>query len=262
MDRSWSVPARKAGWAALLLWTLAYATPQASAAIAVPAATSSVDCTSNNPEFGESNSGGCALPGGNGLASAVLSPFVNISTEVSAAPAVASLFASGDINYFFAVVGGTAGDSVPVLVHAGLDVDATLSGTASASIVVTTNFGSPAVAEVCAGTSCTEEGDFGGVLAVLAESGQFNTISLTAVSEEAFSLGGRAGASADPLITIDPSFADAAEYSIVVSPGVANALPPAMAVPEPSTWAMMLLGFAGLSLAGYRANRKSVSIAA
>ncbi len=34
-----------------------------------------------------------------------------------------------------------------------------------------------------------------------------------------------------------------------------------IAVPEPSTWAMMGLGFAGLGLAGYRA-RKSVAIAA
>jgi hypothetical protein len=30
--------------------------------------------------------------------------------------------------------------------------------------------------------------------------------------------------------------------------------------PEPSTWAMMLLGFAGLGFAGYRASRKSVAI--
>ena len=28
-------------------------------------------------------------------------------------------------------------------------------------------------------------------------------------------------------------------------------------VPEPSTWAMMLLGFAGLGFAGYRASRKA-----
>jgi hypothetical protein len=33
-------------------------------------------------------------------------------------------------------------------------------------------------------------------------------------------------------------------------------------VPEPSTWAMMLLGFVGLGLAGYRSSRKAVSIAA
>jgi len=33
-------------------------------------------------------------------------------------------------------------------------------------------------------------------------------------------------------------------------------------VPEPSTWAMMILGFAGLGFAGYRRTRKPVSIAA
>jgi hypothetical protein len=33
------------------------------------------------------------------------------------------------------------------------------------------------------------------------------------------------------------------------------------AAPEPSTWALMLMGFAGLAYAGYRASRKAVSIA-
>ena len=33
-------------------------------------------------------------------------------------------------------------------------------------------------------------------------------------------------------------------------------------VPEPSTWAMMMLGFAGLGFAGYRKARKTVAIAA
>jgi PEP-CTERM motif len=36
----------------------------------------------------------------------------------------------------------------------------------------------------------------------------------------------------------------------------------ARAVPEPSTWAMMLIGFAGLGYAGCRASRKSVALAA
>jgi hypothetical protein len=30
-------------------------------------------------------------------------------------------------------------------------------------------------------------------------------------------------------------------------------------VPEPSTWAMMLLGFAGLGFAGYRASRRTTA---
>jgi hypothetical protein len=32
-----------------------------------------------------------------------------------------------------------------------------------------------------------------------------------------------------------------------------------LTVPEPSTWAMMLLGFAGLGFAGYRATRSSAA---
>jgi hypothetical protein len=36
----------------------------------------------------------------------------------------------------------------------------------------------------------------------------------------------------------------------------------AAVVPEPSTWAMMLLGFAGLGFAGYRASRKNIALAA
>jgi hypothetical protein len=38
--------------------------------------------------------------------------------------------------------------------------------------------------------------------------------------------------------------------------------PSLLAVPEPSTWAMILIGFAGLGYAGYRTSRKTSSIAA
>ena len=61
----------------------------------------------------------------------------------------------------------------------------------------------------------------------------------------------------DPVFTIDPSVAGL--YSLQLSPGVLNALP--SAVPEPSTWAMMLIGFVGLGFAGYRRN-KAATLAA
>jgi PEP-CTERM motif len=68
-----------------------------------------------------------------------------------------------------------------------------------------------------------------------------------------------AAAGADPYIGVDPSFPDANAYSVIVSAGVANV---PLTVPEPSTWAMTLLGFAGLGCAGWRARRKTAGAAA
>ena len=45
-------------------------------------------------------------------------------------------------------------------------------------------------------------------------------------------------------------------------PLLSSALLSSPAVPEPSTWAMMLIGFVGLGFAGYRASRKNVALAA
>jgi hypothetical protein len=50
-------------------------------------------------------------------------------------------------------------------------------------------------------------------------------------------------ASADPLIEINPSFANASDYSIVQSPGVGNAT---ASTPEPGT--LILIGCGGLFL--------------
>ena len=33
-------------------------------------------------------------------------------------------------------------------------------------------------------------------------------------------------------------------------------------IPEPSTWAMMVVGFAGLGFAGYRAKRRNIALVA
>lgn len=61
-------------------------------------------------------------------------------------------------------------------------------------------------------------------------------------------------ASADPSFEIDPSFPYADDFEIDYSPGFDTA------VPEPSTWAMLLIGFAGLGFAGYRRSRNAFAL--
>jgi hypothetical protein len=61
---------------------------------------------------------------------------------------------------------------------------------------------------------------------------------------------GGATGNIDPIISIDPSSADAGG-GLFFSAGVGNG-----AVPEPSTWALMLAGFAALGFA-YRVRRRA-----
>jgi hypothetical protein len=143
-----------------------------------------------------------------------------------------------DLIYDFVVVGGRVGDVVPLLVTANLRTNANSASDGFASITVTSSAfePDPSSTQVVACTNealCTSSADFSGTFAVSVESGFFNTVNLEAVSGEISTAGPEnSSASADPLIEIDPSFANAADYSIVLSPGVANAVE--SAVPEPS----------------------------
>jgi hypothetical protein len=61
----------------------------------------------------------------------------------------------------------------------------------------------------------------------------------------------------DPMINFDPIF--------VLPPGFAlefNGVTNATAAPEPSTWAMMILGFAGIGFMAYRRKSKPALMAA
>ena len=58
----------------------------------------------------------------------------------------------------------------------------------------------------------------------------------------------------DPVIELDPEFA--ADFTIVTSPGIGNA------VPETSIWAMLLAGFAGLGAIAYSRSKADKTRAA
>jgi len=64
------------------------------------------------------------------------------------------------------------------------------------------------------------------------------------------------GLSPNPIVGFD--IGNSIDLTTAAVTGDAVPLP----VPESSTWAMMLLGFAGLVVAGYRASRKNVALAA
>jgi hypothetical protein len=66
------------------------------------------------------------------------------------------------------------------------------------------------------------------------------------------------GAFLDPTFFVDPTFAQANEYSIETSVGIGNISP----VPEVSTWAMMMLGFAGVGFMAYCRKSKPAVMAA
>ena len=60
---------------------------------------------------------------------------------------------------------------------------------------------------------------------------------------------------ADPYIYIDPTFVGGDQFLLHISDGIGNT--PLSAVPEPSTWAMMILGFAGLGFMAYHQEIKA-----
>jgi PEP-CTERM motif len=85
--------------------------------------------------------------------------------------------------------------------------------------------------------------------------GQVYTVELTLYANcDANSMG---AGSISCLASIDPFIIAPSGFEVLLSPGLGNA-----AVPEPSTWAMMLIGFCGLSYAAYRRQaRRAVPIA-
>ena len=210
----------------------------------LPAPGTLVECTDRTLIEDPSS---CSMSGFDATASGslTLAPFVSLTAEVTSGPVngfftpAATVFASAQ--YSFRVVGGNAGDIVPLLIATNLTSNATSSSDALgfAETLIHTGLGD-AAATVCTNGSCgTTNTSFSGTLSIRAFSGESgDTVHLEIEAASGDSLFAQsANASADPFLFIDPSFAGAANYHIEVSDGVGNALP--VATPEPGTWVLL-----------------------
>jgi len=183
-----------------------------------------------------------------GLESVVLTlaPQVTLLATFSSAPGFDTV---GSIEYDFQVIGGQSGDAVPVLVDALLSTAAAGNSFGSAGILV--SVGSSFVQRIaCTNPSQCTAASFDGTLELPMLSGQTGTIDLTVQAASGFPVAGPASAFADPFIRVDPAFANAGLYSVVVPEGVGN-----VPVPEPAESLLLVLGLA--SLACSRTSRRS-----
>jgi hypothetical protein len=196
---------------------------------------------------GENSVGSATKDGPNG---AVVSSFATSPGGMSGD----TYRADSALTYAFVVWGGNMGDVIPIEIDYALMQDSTgpYSGVISKAQIGVLNPGGSGyvgdgIKEICT-IGCAGSGgdaiELEGTLSLSLFAGTQYTVNIfaeavaTALGQSTF-----ASASVDPYIYIDPSFADAAKYSVVVSEGVANVDPSLAVVPEPTSWAMMIAGF-------------------
>ncbi len=181
------------------------------------------------------------------------SPFAGVSGSADGQGLVDQAGVFGVLNYSFEVTGGAVGDVVPVDIDTALTAIPISIGFVFSEILVTADTG--AGVTIC-NTGCSDEATgFTGTLQVNALSGTIYNNAIHLEIDVIGALGGTSDfdggtASVDPFLFIAPTFPNAGDYSIEVSPNIGNV---SEAVPEFATWAMLLVGFA--ALAGLRHHR-------
>lgn len=228
-----------------VLGALAGSIGAAQAALVLPAASSFVDCMATDGHS-VSATNSCAISGA--AASVTRGPAVEL-TASSSHNAGFDVGANGfaTFTYSFAVLGGTLDTVVPVNIDFALQATST-NGVSLADIVANTPQ-SAKEAEICSEATCSLiSTNLAGTLHVSVFAGEANgnTISLRIQAGEEGSVDiASATAYATSWLYVDPTFANAGAYSIVLSDGVGNGM--AAAVPEPETYALMLGGLGSLA---------------
>jgi hypothetical protein len=90
----------------------------------------------------------------------------------------------------------------------------------------------------------------GYVITLSASAGAFNT--------GAAPFNGSGSSLIDPYFALASSVPDPGDYTLVFSPGIINSPDNVGSAPEPSTWAMLLLGFVGAGAIGFGRRRKAL----
>ena len=206
--------------------------------------------------FAGSNSGGSVS--GSLVANSLPSIYAT-ATATSNGPGEAQARANMSLEYYAEVVGPSG--SVTVGMHAAGSANSNDTGANSGSASIQINSSSPVIEYHAESDSGSPYPSSFNVTTTFQEqtNSPFFVGMFTATQAQVDGAGASTvTAFVDPYFFIPATDANAGLYSIVVSEGIENI----SAVPEPSTWAMMLLGFAGLGFAGYRASRKNAAFAA
>lgn len=188
-------------------------------------------------------------------------PSITAFTSNSGAADLYGASASNNLDYYIRIVGPDA-SAVPLIVDSNGSLSSTnlVYGSGSSLLL---SVGYQTIAYVGASTSgLTVLGGSGSISGPASNLSITQTISAqsnvdifvhmfvsTAIAGNSVE---SSGAFLDPIFFIDPSFVGANNYSIEISAGIGNV----SAVPEPSTWAMLILGFAGIGFIAYRRTSK------
>lgn len=178
------------------------------------------------------------------------SPYMSISGSASSSSLLTEARAVGSVqlSYQFEFVGPTTHATIPVFVSGTGSTGGSATGQASfsslQSSILITGPNLSAIFQEVSGTGAP--GSF--ILDQLAglTPNSIYTVTLNVMGSADAAIGTASFfATVDPIFTIDPTFADADQYSIFLSPNVGNVV---TSVPEPPTWAMMIVGLLGIGL--------------
>jgi hypothetical protein len=195
-------------------------------------------------------SGVCGTGPASGSSSATVSPAGGVSANATSTNFACAGGVSIARLIFYFEIQGPSGATVPTFIDAAGRVSGDVLGLSYVSFLVN---GVVPQQLVQGNGSFSTHGSF----SVLSDT--VVAVEMSAYTQAAVSNGSTASANSfasidPPHIYVDPHFAEASEFTPVFSPDLV------VAVPEPSTWAMMLGAFAGFGLVGRRSGRGDVSV--